>query len=124
MLFWKVSSILATASFALATSNNARSNADQSLNTLDALELAANSRLPNIPLPKKISNSTKSVLQLMTAMGEFEVASLSATLNNVAKNTTGFTDFKIWTRPDVVQILNVNLAVRTPFVYGSVSQAG
>lgn len=124
MLFWKISSVLATASFGLATSSNFRSNADQNLNTLDALELAANSRIPNIPLPKKISNSTRSVLQLMTAMGEFEVASLSATLNNVAKNTTGFTDFKIWTRPDVVQILNVNLAVRTPFGCSPVSQVG
>jgi hypothetical protein len=62
------------------------------------LEVAANSRLPNIPLPAEINDATKTLLQLMTIWNQAEIDAYHNTIDKIATNATGFTDFKNWNR--------------------------
>lgn len=104
----KIVGILASASFAIDAYVAAQ---PQESSALAALEVAANSRLPNIPLPKEISDSTKTLLQFMTIWGEAEVSSLSETLDKISRNVTGFNEFGGWSRANVSSILSNHLAV-------------
>jgi hypothetical protein len=106
MLLGTVFKVLASASLALG--QVARRNESAAL---DALEHAAYSRLPNVPLPDQISNSTKTILQLMTIFLEFDAATYTGVLDAIAHNTTGYTNFKAWTREEVVEILQRHQAV-------------
>ena len=108
----RIFELLASASFAVNVFAASQPQKRAESSALAALEVAANSRLPNIPLPKEISNSTKTLLQFMTIWGEAEVASMSETLDKISKNATGFTDFGIWSRANVSSILSRHLAVR------------
>jgi hypothetical protein len=106
MLLGTVFKVFASASIALGHVTR-RNESD----ALDALEHAAYSRLPNVPLPNQISNSTKTILQLMTIFLEFDAATYTGILDSIAHNMTGYTDFKAWTREEVVGILQRHQAV-------------
>jgi hypothetical protein len=84
----------------------------QDNNTLDTLERAANSRLPDTPLPANISDSTKSLLQFMTLWNEIEVSAYYNTTQALAQNATGYMDFNRWNKTEITGILNNHQAVR------------
>jgi hypothetical protein len=75
------------------------------------LEVAAESRIPNIALPDKINEATTTLLQLMTIWGQAETSAYQVTIDKVTSNATGYTDFSHWNRTEMLFILNTNLAV-------------
>lgn len=106
MLLGTVVKVLASASVAFGHVVRRNESA-----ALDALEHAAFSRLPNVPLPDQISNSTIKILQLMTIFLEFDAATYTGVLDSIARNMTGYTDFSVWTKEEVVGILQRHQAV-------------
>jgi hypothetical protein len=117
MLFWIILEVLAFTSLAFGqlgkrhASPKAYLSRRQANGSLDSIEVAAHSRLPNLPLPQSISSSTKSLLQFITIWEDSETATISATLGQIAQNNSGYTDFGNFTRDEVVGILKTNLAV-------------
>jgi hypothetical protein len=84
----------------------------QENSTLDTLERAANSRLPEISLPANVSNSTKSLLQFITIWNEIEVSAYHNTTLALAQNATGYQEFNRWNKTEIVGILKNHQAVR------------
>jgi hypothetical protein len=119
MLFWIILEVLAFTSLAFgqlgkrhASSAKAYLSRRQANDSLDSIEVAAHSRLPNLPLPQSISSSTKSLLQLITIWEDHETAMLRTIISQVAQNASGYSDFGVFTRDAVFGILKTNLAVR------------
>jgi hypothetical protein len=108
MLFSKILNLLAIAGSALG------STIRRDTTPPSALEVAANSRLPNVPLPESINHSTQTLLQLLTIWGQAELSAYHETIDKITSNATGFTDFKQWNRAEVLGIFNTHLAVLTP----------
>jgi hypothetical protein len=113
MLLSRLLSLLATTGLALgndtpewARQNYAKLLTRQDNSTIDALERAANSRLPEVQLPATISDSTKSLLQFMTIWNEIEVSAYHNTTEALAKNATGYADFNRWNKTEIVGILD------------------
>jgi hypothetical protein len=117
MLFRFLLEVLALTSLTFAqvdkryASARAHLSPRQANDSLDAIEVAAHSRLPNLPLPLEISSSTKTLLQFIAIWADSETSLLSATINQVAQNASGYMDFGVFTRDEVVGILKTNLAV-------------
>ncbi|KAH7392300.1 hypothetical protein DE146DRAFT_136093 [Phaeosphaeria sp. MPI-PUGE-AT-0046c] len=82
----------------------------QDLNDLDALERAANSLLPDIPLPTTINDATTTLLQLMTIWFESEISAYHETIALISNNSKGYTDLRRWNKSEVLDILSTNLA--------------
>jgi hypothetical protein len=123
MLFSTALTVLATSSLALGhiafyTPSTSTPNTNEHLvgrqtsDNLDALEHAANSRLPNVPLPANISDSTKHLLQFMAIWNGIEVSMYSNTTSLLAQNATGYSDFNRWNRSEITGILTRHQAVR------------
>jgi hypothetical protein len=118
MLVYTVLKVLAAAglvsSYAIHTGEEASVNGylevRQNDKTPDPTEIAAHSRLPNVPLPKEISDSTKSLLQFMTIWEQAEISAINDVINAVSKSTTLPAP---WTGDEVVRILQVGQAVST-----------
>jgi hypothetical protein len=118
MLFWVIIELLALTSLAFGqldkrhASSKAYLSRRQANDSLDAIEVTAHSRLPNLPLPQSISNSTKSLLQFITIWMDNETAMLRAITSQVAQNASGYSDFGVFAKDEVFGILKTNLAVR------------
>lgn len=115
MLFSKVLQLLATAGTALARTVPAKTNNHlairQDSGDIEALERAANSRLPDVPLPASINDATTIILQLMAIWYESELAGYEDTISLVTNNSHGYTDLRRWNKSEVLGILKTNLAV-------------
>lgn len=115
MLFSRILQTLALTVVAVARTVPVKSNTHlavrQDSKDLDALERAANSRLPDIPLPANVNDATTTILQLMTIWFESELAAYEDTIGLVTNNSKGYTEFRRWNKTEVLGILNTNLAV-------------
>jgi hypothetical protein len=117
MLFWFLLEVLALTSLTFAQVGKRRASPRAHLShrlandSLDSIEVTAHSRLPNLPLPQEINNSTKTLLQFLAIWTDSETSLLSASINQIAQNASGYADFGVFTRDEVFGILKTNLAV-------------
>lgn len=115
MLFSKVLQTLAVTGLACARTVPSHKSTNlatrQDAGDLDALEHAANSRLPDISLPVTINDATTTLLQLMTIWFESEISAYHETIALISNNSNGYTDLGRWNKSEVLDILNTNLAV-------------